>query len=162
MALSALPGVVGEAARVAPRVASRSSLRRRGGSVALRPRAVAAPPQSAPASGPVGLAPRPVASLTVGVPKETADGELRVAATPSSVEKLVKAGLKVVVEAGLGVGSGHADAAYAAAGATVGTRADALGCDVVRGATRRGGGGTTSGETRFLNPPARSLTLPHR
>ncbi len=55
--------------------------------------------------------------VTVFIPKETADGETRVAASPESVGKLIKAGLKVQVEAGAGAGAFIVDSAYEAAGA---------------------------------------------
>lgn len=53
---------------------------------------------------------------TVFVPKETYEGETRVAATPETVQKLVKAGLEVAVEAGAGVASSFSDVAYEKAG----------------------------------------------
>lgn len=56
---------------------------------------------------------------TVFVPRETADGETRVAATPDSVRLLRRADLTVRVEPGCGAGSSFADDAYAAAGAEV-------------------------------------------
>lgn len=55
--------------------------------------------------------------MTVAVPQETQAGETRAAATPASVARLVKLGLEVAVEPGLGVAAGYADADYAAAGA---------------------------------------------
>jgi len=56
---------------------------------------------------------------TVYVPKEPAEGETRVAATPATVRKLAAAGLQVVVEAGAGAGAFIADEAFAEAGATL-------------------------------------------
>jgi NAD(P) transhydrogenase subunit alpha len=56
---------------------------------------------------------------TVAVPKETHAGETRVALVPEHAAKLVKLGARVEVEAGLGLGAGFRDDAYAAAGATV-------------------------------------------
>jgi hypothetical protein len=73
----------------------------------------------------------PISSLTVGVPKETLPSERRAAATPDSVARLVKAGFTVLVESSLGVGAEIGDAAYAAAGALVVSRAEALSADVV-------------------------------
>lgn len=55
----------------------------------------------------------------VFVAKECASGETRVAATPETVKKLVKDGLSVTVEAGLGLGAHIADQEYEAAGATI-------------------------------------------
>jgi len=57
--------------------------------------------------------------VRVGVPREIAPDETRVALIPETVGKLVKAGFEVVVEAGAGKASGYDDAAYAAAGAAV-------------------------------------------
>ncbi len=56
---------------------------------------------------------------TIGVPREIKDQEKRVALTPSGADILVRAGHRVVVEAGAGAGSGFDDQAYVAAGADV-------------------------------------------
>ncbi|WP_030422824.1 MULTISPECIES: Re/Si-specific NAD(P)(+) transhydrogenase subunit alpha [unclassified Streptomyces] len=56
----------------------------------------------------------------IGVPRETAAGERRVALVPKVVERLRAAGLGVVVEAGAGAGALIPDDAYAQAGATIG------------------------------------------
>ena len=58
-------------------------------------------------------------------------GERRVALVPEAVGKLTKAGTEVVVESGAGLGSGHDDAAYRAAGATVADRNAVFGADLV-------------------------------
>ena len=55
--------------------------------------------------------------MIVGVPKEIKRDEYRVALLPVGVEELTRAGHKVLVERGAGLGSGLADADYAAAGA---------------------------------------------
>src|SRR5437588_2930712 len=65
----------------------------------------------------------PVATL--GVTRETRPGERRVAATPTSVGLLVKAGLEVRVEEGAGGAAGFSDDAYADRGAAVVSRGDA-------------------------------------
>jgi NAD(P) transhydrogenase subunit alpha len=67
------------------------------------------------------------------VPKEVAAGERRVAATPETVKKFIKAGLSVEVEAGAGEGSSIADQRYADAGATIVSDAAASwsGADIV-------------------------------
>ena len=57
--------------------------------------------------------------MKIGVPKETFDGEKRVAMTPQSVAALKKLGYECLIEAGAGAGARFADAAYAEAGATV-------------------------------------------
>ena len=69
--------------------------------------------------------------MNVGVPRETAPGERRVALVPEAVGKLTKAGMAVVVESGAGLGSGHDDDAYRTAGATVADRTAAFGADLV-------------------------------
>ena len=53
------------------------------------------------------------------VPKEHAQGETRVAATPDSIKRLIKSGFEVTVEAGAGQGANIADKAYVEAGASV-------------------------------------------
>ena len=55
--------------------------------------------------------------MIVGVPKEIKNEEYRVAMTPNGVKDFVRAGHKVVVEVGAGVGSGFSDDEYKAAGA---------------------------------------------
>ena len=57
--------------------------------------------------------------MIVGVPRETKRDEYRVALLPVGAEELVRAGHAVLVERGAGAGSGLADEAYAAAGATL-------------------------------------------
>ncbi|EYF02540.1 Re/Si-specific NAD(P)(+) transhydrogenase subunit alpha [Chondromyces apiculatus] len=72
-------------------------------------------------------------SFLVGVLKEVDPREKRVAGTPASVERLLKMGLRVIVESGAGAGAGFEDAAYAEAGArVVPTAADVWGeADIV-------------------------------
>src|SRR3990170_2650519 len=55
----------------------------------------------------------------IGVPKETAAGEKRVATVPEVVEKLIKLGFKVAVESGAGDAANCSDDAYRAAGAQI-------------------------------------------
>lgn len=57
--------------------------------------------------------------MRLGVPKETLEGERRVAATPDSVKKLRSLGFSVCVERSAGAGSGYTDDAYEAAGASL-------------------------------------------
>jgi NAD(P) transhydrogenase subunit alpha len=64
-------------------------------------------------------------ALTIFIPKETADGENRVAASADSVKRLVAAGHSVTVEAGAGHLSRVPDREYEAAGATIGAARDA-------------------------------------
>lgn len=66
--------------------------------------------------------------MQIVVPAETWENERRVALIPDSVKKLVRAGLSVSVESGLGSQSGYSDADYEEAGAIVsGDRAALLG-----------------------------------
>jgi NAD(P) transhydrogenase subunit alpha len=55
--------------------------------------------------------------VLIGIPKETAPGETRVALIPESVARLVKAGVTVEVEAGAGIRAGFRDEAYIFVGA---------------------------------------------
>ncbi|HMQ18234.1 MAG TPA: NAD(P) transhydrogenase subunit alpha [Sphingopyxis sp.] len=64
--------------------------------------------------------------MRIAVLKELAPGETRVAATPETVKKFIGLGAEVAVESGAGVSASIADADYAAAGASVTSRADAL------------------------------------
>ena len=57
--------------------------------------------------------------LTIGVPRETAAGEKRVATVPEVVEKLIKLGFAVAVESGAGDAANISDDAYRAAGAEI-------------------------------------------
>ena len=69
--------------------------------------------------------------MKVGVPRERADGERRVALVPESVKKLVAQGISVVVERGAGEGSFASDEQFEQAGATIGNAGEALAADVV-------------------------------
>src|ERR671922_288428 len=55
----------------------------------------------------------------IGVPRETAPGEKRVATVPEVVEKLIKLGFRVAVQSGAGDGANFSDDAYRAAGAEI-------------------------------------------
>src|SRR5512146_626724 len=57
--------------------------------------------------------------LMIGIPRETAAGEKRVATVPDVVEKLIKLGFKVAVESGAGDAANFSDDAYRAAGAEI-------------------------------------------
>jgi H+-translocating NAD(P) transhydrogenase subunit alpha len=71
--------------------------------------------------------------LKLAVPKETAPGETRVAATPESVKKLTGLRLDVAVQAGAGERARISDADYAAAGASIApdARTTLEGADIV-------------------------------
>jgi NAD(P) transhydrogenase subunit alpha len=69
--------------------------------------------------------------MRVGVPKESREGERRVALIPDSVGSLSGERLELMVESGAGEAAGHPDSAYSEAGASVGSGDDAWGADVV-------------------------------
>ena len=69
--------------------------------------------------------------MRVGVPKETAEGERRVALIPDVVRSLTGKEIDVVVEAGAGEGAGHPDAEYEEAGAAIGSAEAAWGAEIV-------------------------------
>jgi len=58
-------------------------------------------------------------TLMIGIPRETAAGEKRVATVPDVVEKLIKLGFKVAVESGAGDAANFSDEIYRAAGAEI-------------------------------------------
>jgi len=57
--------------------------------------------------------------MRIGIPAETFAGERRVATVPDVVEKLVKLGFNVAIEAGAGDGADFSDDSYRAAGAEI-------------------------------------------
>lgn len=61
----------------------------------------------------------PFAAMRLGVPKETAPGERRVALVPEAVGRLAGAGFEVAVERGAGEAAAFPDEAFAEAGATL-------------------------------------------
>ncbi|MDQ6627094.1 MAG: Re/Si-specific NAD(P)(+) transhydrogenase subunit alpha [Pseudomonadota bacterium] len=69
--------------------------------------------------------------MLIGVPRETAAGETRVAVTPETAKKLAAQGHRVQVESGAGIAASATDAAYQASGAEIVDRSAALGCDLV-------------------------------
>lgn len=64
-------------------------------------------------------------AISLFVPKETAAGESRIAATPDTVRKLIAMGCEVTVEGGAGAGASLPDSLYEQAGAKIGTADDA-------------------------------------
>jgi NAD(P) transhydrogenase subunit alpha len=94
--------------------------------------------------------------MRIGVPKETAPGERRVALVPESAKKLIQAGYEVAIEAGAGDAAGYPDAGYRDAGATIESDAAALlgSSDLVLkvGPPALGGGGRD--ETGWMRPGA--------
>jgi NAD(P) transhydrogenase subunit alpha len=57
--------------------------------------------------------------MRIGVPKETAPGERRVALAPESCKKLRQAGYEIALESGAGEAAGFPDAAYSDVGAAL-------------------------------------------
>ncbi|MFK7868971.1 MAG: Re/Si-specific NAD(P)(+) transhydrogenase subunit alpha [Roseobacter sp.] len=64
--------------------------------------------------------------MKIGTPKETFEGEARVAMTPDSALQLQKLGHDCIIEAGAGASAGFADADYETAGVEVAKTAAAL------------------------------------
>lgn len=69
--------------------------------------------------------------MLIGVVKETKAYEHRVALSPEVVKLLIKKEFQVIVESGAGAGSYFSDEDYRAAGAQIGTAAEALGVDLL-------------------------------
>ncbi|MFM9074731.1 MAG: Re/Si-specific NAD(P)(+) transhydrogenase subunit alpha [Bacteroidota bacterium] len=69
--------------------------------------------------------------MKIGVIRETKPYEKRVALSPDSVKHLVKKGHAVLVEQGAGETSNFSDADFPAAGAAIGSKADALKAELV-------------------------------
>lgn len=68
--------------------------------------------------------------MRIGVPKESKAGERRAAATPKTVEQILKLGYSVFVEHDAGLGASFDDAAFAAVGAEV-VDSTVWNCDVI-------------------------------
>ena len=71
--------------------------------------------------------------MNIGCVREIKNNEFRVGLTPDNVRAYVAAGHAVYMECGAGLGSGFADAEYAAAGATLLKEAKAVwdACDMM-------------------------------
>jgi NAD(P) transhydrogenase subunit alpha len=69
--------------------------------------------------------------MLIGVPRETATGEARVALTPETAKKLKAQGHTLRVESGAGVAASVTDEAYVAAGAEITDRAGAFAADLL-------------------------------
>ncbi len=126
-------GLIWASYAVAPRLPRREDVReqhlegplarlRRRGSVHRADRGSAVVPQAAlrqtPDAAPVGAC-LELPFVRIGVPKETAPGERRVALVPEVVAKLVEAGHEVILERGAGSAASFEDAAFEEAGATL-------------------------------------------
>ncbi len=104
--------------------------------------------------------------MKVAVLKETQPGELRVAASPETVKKLITLGFAVTLESGAGTSSAMLDAAYQTAGATIVKTAveAAADADIVLKVQRPSLGSEGRDEISFLKPGAILLAMldPHR
>ncbi|WP_159652901.1 Re/Si-specific NAD(P)(+) transhydrogenase subunit alpha [Vibrio atypicus] len=69
--------------------------------------------------------------MQIGVPKEILAGETRVAASPKSVEQLLKLGFDVVVESGAGELASFDNSAFENAGAKIANTADVWQSDII-------------------------------
>ena len=69
--------------------------------------------------------------MRIGIPKESREGETRVATSPAAVKKLVKKGFEICVESGAGLNAGFSDADLAKEGAKLVDKSASLGCDIV-------------------------------
>src|SRR5688500_11017011 len=75
---------------------------------------------------PCATPPKRTALMKIAVPRETAEGETRVALTPQIAGQLVGDGVEVLIQAGAGEASSNTDEAYREAGATIVPDAPAL------------------------------------
>ena len=69
--------------------------------------------------------------MLIGVPRERLDNESRVAATPKTVQQILKLGFDVIVEHDAGFKASFEDQAFAAAGAKVGDTAQVWQADII-------------------------------
>ena len=69
--------------------------------------------------------------MLIGVPRELLDNESRVAATPKTVQQILKLGFDVIVEHDAGFKASFEDQAFAAAGAKVGDAAEVWQADII-------------------------------
>ena len=69
--------------------------------------------------------------MLIGIPRETAPGETRVAATPETVKKYIAAKHTVLVERDAGLAARYTNEAYEQAGAQLVDTAQALGAELV-------------------------------
>jgi proton-translocating NAD(P)+ transhydrogenase subunit alpha len=88
---------------------------------------------TAPESGDGRAGTEPAPGTTLGVVRETAPGERRVAAVPGTIGSLTRLGLSVLVERGAGAGAGFPDEQFAARGALVIDRETVMGADILLG-----------------------------
>lgn len=70
-------------------------------------------------------------AMLIGIPKESLQGETRVAATPDTVGKLLKLGFEVAVQSNAGALASFDDSAYEKAGAKIGKEKDVWAADII-------------------------------
>jgi NAD(P) transhydrogenase subunit alpha len=94
--------------------------------------------------------------MRIGVPRETAAGERRVALVPESGKKLIQAGYEISLEAGAGETAGFADAAYREAGVAVQSDPAAVigSADLILKVTAPAVGQPGRDETSWMRPGA--------
>ncbi len=92
--------------------------------------------------------------MRIGVPRETASRERRVALMPAAVSRLVTLGVELVVERNAGLNAFVPDARYSEAGARLVDAADAFAADLVLKVQR-----PTPGETAALRSGAAVVAL---
>lgn len=69
--------------------------------------------------------------MLIGVPRELLDNESRVAATPKTVQQILKLGFEVIIEKNAGFKASFEDAAFIAAGATIGDAKQVWNADII-------------------------------
>lgn len=69
--------------------------------------------------------------MLIGVPRERLDNETRVAATPKTVQQILKLGFEIIVEHDAGFKASFEDQAFIEAGAKVGTEQEVWNADVI-------------------------------
>ncbi|QGM80354.1 Re/Si-specific NAD(P)(+) transhydrogenase subunit alpha [Otariodibacter oris] len=69
--------------------------------------------------------------MLIGVPKELLDNESRIAATPKTIQQILKLGFEIVVENNAGFKASFEDSAYTEAGATIGNTKSVWNADII-------------------------------
>ncbi|MCW9732203.1 Re/Si-specific NAD(P)(+) transhydrogenase subunit alpha [Avibacterium sp. 20-15] len=69
--------------------------------------------------------------MLIGVPRERLDNETRVAATPKTIQQILKLGFEVIVEHDAGFKASFEDQAFVQAGAKIGTTQEVWNADVI-------------------------------
>lgn len=69
--------------------------------------------------------------MLIGVPRELLDNESRVAATPKTVQQILKLGFEVIVENNAGFNASFEDQAFVNAGAKIGSAQDIWNADII-------------------------------